>query len=82
MSDEIQPAQDGFDADVAESDTEADAVQTDIETPEADAVEQNTDLLPRDAPATEPLETPVAAADPADAVEQRRVVEQDEEDYR
>jgi hypothetical protein len=51
----------------------------DIEAPEADAAEQQFELLQqRDVPITErPLETPEA-----DAAEQSRVVELDEDDYR
>lgn len=51
----------------------------DIEAPEADAVEQHTDLLRRrDLPVTDRTEE----ADAADAAEQARVVELDEDDYR
>lgn len=53
--------------------------ERDIEAPEADAVEQHTDLLRRrDLPVTGRTEE----ADAADAAEQARVVELDEDDYR
>ncbi|WP_327353600.1 hypothetical protein [Streptomyces sp. NBC_01304] len=49
------------------------------ETPEADAAEQHTDLQQHhdDPPHYDP-----AGANPADAVEQARVVDLDEDDYR
>ncbi|MET7638325.1 hypothetical protein [Streptomyces sp. NPDC005438] len=51
-----------------------------FETPEADAAEQRIELLQqRDAPMTGRVGE---AVDPADAWEQTRVVEDDEEDYR
>ncbi|MFI9099437.1 hypothetical protein ACIGXA_02855 [Streptomyces fildesensis] len=78
MSDEIQISEDEFEA--AADDP---AIEMDIETPEADAAEQHTDVVQRhDAPAGEDSDSPVASADPADVAEQRRVVNLDEEDYR
>ncbi|MFF4774045.1 hypothetical protein [Microtetraspora fusca] len=56
------------------------AEELSIETPEADAVEQHQRMKPSDRtrwPDQVPME-----ADPADATEQERVVEHDEEDYR
>ncbi|PJE96263.1 hypothetical protein CUT44_20620 [Streptomyces carminius] len=51
-----------------------------VEAPEADAAEQRAEVLHRgDAPLTGP-ESP--EVDPADAAEQARVVELDEDDYR
>ncbi|WP_228984286.1 hypothetical protein [Streptomyces sp. DH12] len=52
----------------------------DEETPEADAAEQHTELVPQ-------TDDPLSRIDPevaneADAVEQARVVELDEDDYR
>ncbi|MTE20883.1 hypothetical protein F0L17_17520 [Streptomyces sp. TRM43335] len=51
-----------------------------VEAPEADAAEQQADVLPR-------RDTPLLGSrspevDPADAAEQARVVELDEDDYR
>ncbi|WP_030545015.1 hypothetical protein [Streptomyces albus] len=72
-------------ADPTEPDTFEDETGTgeeepDIETPEADAAEQRAELQEREG---EPLPEHVPdAANPADAVEQARVVELDEEDYR
>jgi hypothetical protein len=53
--------------------------EPDIETPEADAVEQQQDVV--DNPPDEPPEVPYDV-DPADAAEQSRSVEFDEDDYR
>lgn len=51
-----------------------------VEAPEADAAEQRTEVLPhRDVPLLGP-ESP--EVDPADAADQARVVELDEDDYR
>ncbi|WP_156725929.1 hypothetical protein [Streptomyces apocyni] len=59
---------------------ETDAESLDAETPEADAAEQHTELRQQqDEPA--PHYDP-ATANPADAAEQARVVELDEDDYR
>ncbi|MEV7725506.1 hypothetical protein AB0P15_12315 [Streptomyces sp. NPDC087917] len=68
--------------DPAEPETFRDRIEEDLdaEAPEADAVEQRTDLRPEeDGPAAtlEPGE-----ADDADAADQARVVPLDEEDYR
>ena len=59
-------------------DDEEETVTADVEVPEADAAEQHTDLRPeRD----DPLDgIDVAAADPADAVDQARVVGVDEDE--
>lgn len=56
------------------------AVEVDAEAPEADAAEQHTDLTPRSDDALTRVDP--AAANEADAVEQARVVEIDEDDYR
>jgi hypothetical protein len=62
-----------------EDDTELDDTELDIEAPEADAAEQHLDVLQRhDLPITGRGDE----ADPADAAEQSRVVELDEDDYR
>ncbi|MGK5450150.1 hypothetical protein [Streptomyces radiopugnans] len=51
-----------------------------VEAPEADAAEQHAEVLPRgDAP---PPATGSPEVNPADAAEQARVVELDEDDYR
>lgn len=53
---------------------------TGIEAPEADAAEQQADVLrQRDTPLTE---RGTEEADPADAAEQSRVVEENDDDYR
>lgn len=55
-------------------------VLVDLEAPEADAAEQMTEVLPQD---ELPLsDRDLEEANPADAVEQARVVEEDEDDYR
>ncbi|MEU8772741.1 hypothetical protein [Streptomyces sp. NPDC048606] len=68
--------------DPAEPDTFREQIRDglDAEAPEADAAEQRTDLQPRD---DDPvlLRDPGEAAD-ADAADQARVVQLDEEDYR
>jgi hypothetical protein len=78
VSDDIETFEDAFDSEAHEADDEAET-ELDLEAPEADAVEQHIDLLQhRDVPITErPLDV-----DPADAAEQARVVELDEDDYR
>jgi hypothetical protein len=53
--------------------------EPDLETPEADAVEQHQDVV--DTPPDEPPEIPYDV-NPADAAEQSRTVEYDEDDYR
>ncbi|MFG2192997.1 hypothetical protein [Streptomyces sp. NPDC048639] len=54
--------------------------EIDVEAPEADAVEQHAELVEgRDAPLDD---LTLESADPADAAEQARVVEQNEDDYR
>ncbi|MCM2576174.1 hypothetical protein [Streptomyces meridianus] len=55
-------------------------VGVDLEAPEADAAEQMTDLLPQE---DQPLsDRDLEDANPADAIEQARVVGEDEDDYR
>jgi hypothetical protein len=62
-----------------QDDTEPDDAELDIEAPEADAVEQHLDVRQQhDLPITGRGDE----ADPADAAEQSRVVELDEDDYR
>ncbi|WP_327697540.1 hypothetical protein [Streptomyces sp. NBC_00459] len=57
-----------------------DSAEFDVETPEADATEQRTDVTPQhDAPLTGEN---TDRADEADLVEQARVVKLDEDDYR
>lgn len=74
MSDDTGP----FDEDDVEL-NDVEDTELDIEAPEADAAEQHTDLLQqRDVPVTGRTDE----ADPADAAEQSRVVELDEDDYR
>ena len=83
MSDDIasfeREADEFDDADRHTEDTDTDL---DLEAPEADAAEQSVELLQhRD----EPITTRPAGgeeANPADAAEQRRVVDLDEDDYR
>ncbi|MYS22270.1 hypothetical protein GTW78_19255 [Streptomyces sp. SID4948] len=57
--------------------------QLDVEAPRDDAVEQRVSAI---RPEREPVDGPeadeVIEADPADAADQRRVVEGDEDDYR
>ncbi|ALC27674.1 hypothetical protein ABT013_08935 [Streptomyces bacillaris] len=50
------------------------------ETPEADAVEQRTDVRPEDDEQLEDAD--LATANEADVAEQRRVIPLDEDDYR
>jgi hypothetical protein len=68
---------------------DTDAVQSaldddlDLEAPEADSAEQQTELLQHhDDPVTARPSDREGEADPADLAEQRRVVELDEDDYR
>ncbi|MBD0291947.1 MAG: hypothetical protein ICV70_00030 [Jiangellaceae bacterium] len=56
----------------------AEPVEPDLEAPEADAVEQQQDVLVAD---DEPPAVPYDV-DPADAAEQSRTVPYDEDDYR
>jgi hypothetical protein len=57
--------------------------ELDLEAPEADSAEQRAELLQHeDAPLTPRPSDQAEEADPADAAEQRRVVELDEDDYR
>jgi hypothetical protein len=70
-------------ADRRTADREAGAAELDLEAPEADSAEQRTDLLQQsDDPAPEGRADRDGEANPADTVEQRRVVGVDEEDYR
>ncbi|AKH84660.1 hypothetical protein AA958_23385 [Streptomyces sp. CNQ-509] len=55
--------------------------ERDAETPEADAAEQRAEVDQRDEDVT-PGERGGDEANPADAAEQARVVEQDEDEYR
>ncbi|MBB1256172.1 hypothetical protein H3146_22835 [Streptomyces sp. OF3] len=66
--------------DTYEDANDADYGVTDPEAPEADAAEQRAEVLEnRDAPLNE---RELVEVDPADAAEQARVVELDEDDYR
>ncbi|MFH0242480.1 hypothetical protein ACGRHY_08580 [Streptomyces sp. HK10] len=51
-----------------------------VEAPEADAAEQHAEVLPREN--VRPLAADSPEVNPADAAEQARVVELDEDDYR
>jgi hypothetical protein len=51
----------------------------DLEAPEADAVEQSAEVVPD---GDEPVADIPLDVDPADAIEQRRVVGGDDDDYR
>jgi hypothetical protein len=53
----------------------------DIEAPEADVVEQHTEVSPDEAPDNRTSERPLDA-DPADVSEQEREVGYDDDDYR
>jgi hypothetical protein len=78
VSDDIETFENAFDSEAHEADTEDDD-ELDLEAPEADAAEQHIELLQhRDIPITERPDD----ADPADAADQRRVVDLDEDDYR
>ncbi|MFH8365727.1 hypothetical protein [Streptomyces sp. NPDC018031] len=60
---------------------DADTAEIDVEAPEADAAEQHADLSPdHDDPAT--TIDPGLSANEADRIEQARVVEINEDDYR
>lgn len=52
-----------------------------VETPEADAAEQHTEVEQHDEEVT-PRESRGAEVDPADAAEQARIVEENEDEYR
>ncbi len=61
-------------------DTEPDATEIDVEAPEADAAEQQAEVAPnRDDPL---VGVESYSASEADRIEQARVVELDEDDYR
>ncbi|MER7856886.1 MULTISPECIES: hypothetical protein [unclassified Streptomyces] len=60
--------------------TDSEPATSGPETPEADAVEQRTDVRPEDD--EQPEAADLAAADEADVAEQRRVIPLDEDDYR
>lgn len=62
------------------SGSEATLTETSPETPEADAAEQRAELLEEEDDAL--TDHPLGEVNPADAVEQSRVVETDEDDYR
>jgi hypothetical protein len=65
--------------------SERDAEAMGVETPEGDAVEQHTPLRAEDPADDERLEWSAQMpfdADEADAAEQKRLVELDEDDYR
>ncbi|MET9431040.1 MULTISPECIES: hypothetical protein [unclassified Streptomyces] len=69
-----------FDETAGENTEEAAAGAFTEETPEADAAEQHRELRPRE---DDPLtHIDPAVANPADAAEQTRVVDLDEDDYR
>lgn len=75
MSDDTDTFENAFDSEAHEGDDN----ELDLEAPEADTAEQHIELLQhRDVPITERPDD----ADPADAADQRRVVELDEDDYR
>ncbi len=73
---DIRP--DDLDDDVIGAVDEPDAAEFDIEAPEADAVEQHRSVRTVE----ERRERLPFDVDPADAAEQARVVELDEDDYR
>lgn len=64
-----------------EAGTEPDA-DLDLEAPEADTAEQHVELLQHDDEPVTGRPGEDSEADPADAAEQRRVVDLDEDDYR
>ncbi|KAA0935247.1 MULTISPECIES: hypothetical protein [Streptomyces] len=71
---------DPTDPETIEDTDDAEGTEIDVEAPEADAAEQQQDLAPR-------RDDPLSGVDPdsaseADLVEQARVVELDEDDYR
>lgn len=71
---------DPTDPDTFEDAYEEETEETDFEAPDADAAEQQADLLrQRNEPITG---RDVHEADPADAAEQARVVESNEDEYR
>lgn len=82
MSDDIA----SFEREADEFDNAAhdtDDTDLDLEAPEADAAEQSVELLQhRDEPITDRPGGQEDEANPADAAEQRRVVDLDEDDYR
>jgi hypothetical protein len=80
MTDQGQDPEQEREAEVDRDEEERREVDLDVETPEADAAEQRADWVPEDD--EPPAPDPVGRADPADAAEQRRVVGQDEDDYR
>jgi hypothetical protein len=66
-----------------DADPDPEAAELDLEAPEADVAEQRAEVLgdPGE-PLTPGPSDQVQEADPADAADQRRIVEQDEDDYR
>jgi hypothetical protein len=68
---------------ILEEDFDDEDVELDIEAPVPDAVDQHIELLPNDeVPVMERTDSPIEPANPADAAEQARVVQLDEDDYR
>ncbi|MFI1096684.1 hypothetical protein [Streptomyces sp. NPDC020917] len=98
MSDRTQHSRDHrkpdrFEGGVMEREREADelddngaqeaSAEIGLEAPEADAAEQHTELVQRrDEPVTAGPSDRNGEANPADTAEQRRVVVEDEDDYR
>ncbi|NLU67281.1 hypothetical protein [Streptomyces sp. HNM0574] len=69
--------------DAYEEEPEESGALGDFEASSADAAEQQADLLrQRDEPMTGRDEYPAAEVDPADAADQARVVEMNEDEYR
>ena len=62
------------------SGSEGTLTETSPETPEVDAAEQRAELVDEEDDAL--IDQPLGEVNPADAVEQARVVEADEDDYR
>lgn len=80
VADQVAVDVDPNDPDAFDEEGPDEVAEYDIEAPQEDAAEQHLELLQhRDEPLTG---RELAEADPADAAEQRRVVEQDEDDYR
>lgn len=78
MSDQDSPTPDA--AGTMESNDHDEEGVSDMETPEADAAEQHAEIEPE--METPDLDQVPPEVDPADAEEQNRVVELDEDDYR
>ncbi len=71
---------DPTDPETFEEEDEAEAMEFDVEAPEADAAEQLADLFPH--PDEVPPEADPDTANEADRAEQARVVELNEDEYR